>query len=419
MSRYAESTGLKREYVVRRTADGAIDREYVNRISPFVRAESTRSDITRTVPDATGWREPTPYAAVAKTSDEGYIHLYETNAPYGDTYETNGGINPNTGGPFLQVFDSERNLFWPTGTDVNRAVIRARNNVAGRLASWAESLAEARKTVEGIADTAKKIDNFLIHAARKDWRSAARAIGIKPASRKARRARDKVRESGETMASAWFYYWFGISPIVSDMVALMIALGDGKALRVTGKTVFTTTDTTLKGTYSGFVPFHGTFTQLAYDWDTVCKAGVHVRLDYECDIPALRKITEFGLADLPQTAWAVTPYSWLIDFVLPVSEVLRSLTATFGARWKGGSATRFVRVTKLPKNFRFVPGPFATVRIAEATASSVYNMRMERSVFTTEPNPIDLWVKDPLDAWKAVTSVALLIQQLSKHFSSK
>lgn len=376
-----------------------------------------RSDVLRTEgPIVAEWRPPLPYFARSWGADCMDID-FQCHSPGSPvvTYVARGKLGIHTATPTLQVTEEEIKSYMPSANDISASVIIARNNVADRAASFAESFVEAKKTIFGLGENARKIDTFLARAVRKDWRGAAKALGIRPADRRHKRAVDKLKATGETVSNAWLYYNFGIAPIVSDMVSACILLGGLWNFRVTGKTVFLTSGSSDVVTVKraiGYVPGN-----VAFDQVTNIRAGVHTRLDYELRNSYLQGFAKFGVTDVAQAAWAVVPHSFLVDFVLPVSTVLRSLTATLGLDWKGGSSTPFVQIDKRTANARVVDLGTSILDTFSAIDTKVSARMMDRKVYQEEPNPVTLWLKDPFDVFKAVTSFAVLGQRLSNLFS--
>lgn len=375
-----------------------------------------RADVVMNPPALIGeWRKPLPYNASFIGADCIVAHVRSRNGSH--VYENRGKLGTHIDRPNISVGYAELNALYPSEIDVDRAVIMARNNVAGRVASFAESIAEARETVRALGGLAKNIDNFLVAASKKNWKQAANAIGVETGSRRYKKATKALQGASGTVSNAWLAFNFGISPIVSDMVSACILLGGDWSLRVTGTTVLVTTkgvSQSVKSDALGYQP--GT---VVWNRTQVTNAGVQCRLDYEIDNKWLRGLSAFGVSDVVQVGWALVPYSFLVDFVLPVSEVLKSITATVGLTYKGGSATRFCQIDVSSSGEHFVPHPSYTTISADFVSAKVKGRKMDRRVFEKEPNPVTLWIKDPLDVFPVATTLAVLGQRLSSLLSKK
>lgn len=386
---------------------------FLNDTTSYTRDKVARADVTRNRMDTGGWRKPSAYWCTVTSADAGFVDI-EVSTTAGYTYYNQGMLAPHTGVPAVQLDESYIVNQLPAVTRVDQAVILARNNVADRVASFGESLAELMKTLEGLGSLATAIDLFLEAAAKKDTTAMAKALGVKPASRKHRRAVSRWKGLGPTVANAWLSWNFGLAPIISDMVALAILLGEGKNLRVSGRAVVFEKDSPVIIENTHAMSFGPATYQTAHN--VVKRRGTYVRLDYEVSLETLRSLTSYGLLDAPATAWALVPYSFLVDFALPVSEVLRSLTATFGLSFRGGSATRFVKVDWKFAFARFPETPSYAWTKKTVLLNDVKGAHMERTVFKSDPNPVTLWMKDPLSAFSVATTFAVLTQKLRRYF---
>lgn len=388
---------------------------YVNKTDIMVQSRGVRPDVLKTPKPLNGlkWRPPTPYFATFSGADCILVDVESKIDWAGYTYRNIGKLSSHVAGANIKVTEEELANSLPTGRDVDRAVIKARNNVADRAASFAESIAEARRTIVSLGDMAKSIDNFLVASSKKNWKQAARAIGVKPGSKRYRRAVRNLQGAGGTVGNAWLGFNFGLAPIVSDMVSTCILLGGEWSFRVSGSTVLVVDKretAEVQSSALGYQPVNVRWV-LHQKVDT----GVQARLDYELDSKFLAGFAKFGVSDALQLGWALVPHSYLVDFVLPVSEVLRSLTATAGLTFKGGSATRFCRIDRYSTDCTAVP---SGVRITRATFldARVKARKMDREVFESEPFPVNLWLKDPFQAFPVATVFAVLGQRMSKLF---
>lgn len=381
----------------------------------------SRSAIVRNPKGPDGWRKPSPYYACITHNDPGTVRVtgYSGEGIYRRDFEWYGTIFVNVpgGAAVCHSVDKktlEANL--PTQFAAEKALVKALNNVADRKASFSESVAELRSSVVGLARNATQINEFLSAALKRDWFRAGTALGLNPRSRKARRARDRTIAAGQGLSSAWLNYWFGLSPIVSDMVAIAAYMSDESVhnkLRVKGSATVPiyrkTSVETIEPSFGYGMPGIKSSSNV-----TINSYG-KVSLTYTIPDTDLRRLTTFGAVDIPATAWAILPWSFAIDWVIPVSEILKSLTASHGLNFRGGTMTKVVKISKDPINTVVVPAISSQViETNVAIIGKVSGLLMERSVYKSDPKPVSLWVKDPFDVWKGVTSLALLTNLLFK-----
>lgn len=131
---------------------------------------------------------------------------------------------------------------------------------------------------------------------------------------------------------------------------------------------------------------------------------------YELDKPLLIPFTSLGLTNPSSTAYELLPFSFVLDWALPVGNWLNLLDADFGWRYLDGCVTRVKkRVARgqffqLPANFSVYEGS------AESCGYSLFSMN--RTVFLSAPWPVFPSFKNPLTGTKRnVTAASLLLQK--------
>lgn len=383
---------------------------HVNTSFEMTQTKGSRSDVSKSPFPKGTWRPPMSYSATFSGSDCILVDCTQEYSP-GFIYRNIGKVGSHQEIPTVSISNSDLLNAFPSENDVSKAVIKARNNVADRAASFAESFAEAREAVKSLGALAGNLDRFLVASQKKDWKSAARSIGVKTGSRGYKRAVKSLQGAAGTASNAWMAFNFGIAPIVSDMVSIAILLGGEWDFRVTGSTVLLTTEEEAKIPQVAALGFNPS--TVAYTENYRCTAGVQCRLDFEITSEFLAGFAKFGVSDALQLGWALVPSSYLVDFVLPVSEVLRSITATVGLSFRGGSATQFCQIDKKTTDSRLISDPKWKTSFT-ALEASVSARKMSRRVFDSEPYPVTLWIKDPLQAFPVVTVLSVLGQRLLK-----
>lgn len=415
MTRLSTVPGFKRRYAAFHFDDGR-KTVYVDGQTEYRQLEISRSDITVNQFDYTGWRKPSKYNAQVLAAEAGTLSAKFNQPPYKRKFVVEGHF-ATTAGTLLSITGKELSDLLPKYPSpfVTESVVKAKNKVADRVAQFGESIAEMRSTLKFVTGSAHSLAEFLSWAELRSWDRAARALGLDPKSRKARRATKTLNGLPAARAGeAWVVYNFAIAPIIDDMVALMIAFGIGKDLRVTGKAGVERYReyTSQRNATIGYIGATYQYTETRKTTESV-----YTRLDYAIKWEEIRQLTSYGLLDAPATLWAVVPYSFLVDFVLPVSEVLRSLTATVGLRFKGGSSTLYSCVEKSVDGF--IPpaeSNYLKVETFAASCPAVKGKMMDRRVYGNDPVFVDLWIKNPIAPFEVITALSLLALKLGKAF---
>lgn len=125
-----------------------------------------------------------------------------------------------------------------------------------------------------------------------------------------------------------------------------------------------------------------------------------VALNYRVNNEALAAAAQVGLDNPLTVAWELTPFSFLLDWVVPIGNYIDSFTATQGLDFVGGTLTEVTRVSRVgtAKGFGNIHGQLTENQQA---------FRMDRTLYGTTPFPAPYY-KNPWSTAHAVNALALL-----------
>jgi hypothetical protein len=195
---------------------------------------------------------------------------------------------------------------------------------------------------------------------------------------------DRVRQWSKDLSNLWLEYHFGWAPLLDDIhKACDVLKSNPPSQRVTATGRATTSEKVIAGKYA---------------WSTDATYEVHCKVGAEVYISNgnLALANQLGLVNPASVAWEVVPFSFLVDWFLPVGKFLESWTDLLGyttrypyytfyrqakslQEYKQDSsslgaecqAVGMVRTLGLPP-FRFVRPPFNGFSVARgATAISL------------------------------------------------
>lgn len=367
----------------------------------FTSKSQSRSDVVHVARDSSQWRTPTPYSFTLVQRD---VFPVSYSAEFRNPWN-------NRQGTYLGILGQTSFTADATVVDIpfgvkQRVLTQALLNLDSLKWDISESLLSLKESVNMIADSARVLQRAMLACARKDVRGMAKALKVNP-------PKELLKDTGRTSAGMWNSFHFGWAPVVDDIAKSAFFLSDEANIakvrlharsRANYVHAGSWVDTGTLYTGDGSVSLRTRYRNTVF-----CEYSVS--LWYALDAPALRSLAEFGLTDPFSTAWALAPMSFVADWVLPIGDVLRAYSATRGLSFRGGSNTNFRRA-----NLEFVPASLSHSngfwRITQqdvaypAPASVIWN----RAVWDSSPLPIPSYWKDPFDAWKVTTSVALLRQ---------
>jgi len=196
---------------------------------------------------------------------------------------------------------------------------------------------------------------------------------------------------------------FGVEPLIADIQSAIKVLESGL------------------GDYELVVRTNST-QSFSFDYDMGSfngKATISYVVKYRIDNVLAKRLDEFGLLDPAQIAWEVTPWSFVVDWLIPVGDWIESLTQTVGLSFKTG--TRKIKlvgtwkIKRVSGGVHFLDGnPNGEPQIS-GSIGTYSGVLTQRQVLTDWPDRDKiLHVKSPISWSHGVESLALLVQKLRK-----
>ncbi len=249
-------------------------------------------------------------------------------------------------GPFGDTsFDVASITDGPTASQIvsldNQTVIELRKRLKDMSVNVAQVLAERNKTAETVAKAARTIAEMVIALKKGDLGGAAGAAGAHVGYRKKRSHAGKhALDPGVAAANAWLELQYAWKPLLMDIHGAAQALAKAKYRPLRGTCSATKVLTTDRQRYVTRSP---TVT------DVIVTKGT-TRLRYTCiwevSAPAMPDFTGMGLTNPAELAWELLPYSFVVDWLLPVGDWLSSLDATVGLSFSDGSRSIKTEITQ-------------------------------------------------------------------------
>jgi hypothetical protein len=294
--------------------------------------------------------KPTSYYSYAMSFvSQGYVRrLYEYNPGGGNPhqfgaitrtlgYGYTGGSGTGMGSPDLLVrWNSNSGDLRAVGNRtiisnlINRANAEIMVKARRQKISLGESLVDIDKTIMMVANTSIRLYYASHHLERGDFKKAFQALGITHL----RDRRGRVFERATTLESKWLALRYGWLPLVYDIhdgvQFVNQKLSDNKPQFVVSRQV------------KEWLPFFGHLWNLNNDpWVGInigYTSQVSINLKYRLQVKdaVLTFLTSVGLENPLYVAWQVLPYSFVLDWLLPVSDWLSAMTAPLGLDFQDG-----------------------------------------------------------------------------------
>lgn len=262
--------------------------------------------------------------------------------------------NTSTGGHSLDLtrFSNRFGVPSPPVTHDTNMVNEAGNKALQRLikqagvgvqANFAQNLAQINQTVSLVASTAMRLAGALKQLKRLNFSGAIATLKSAPGSQSWGVPKRLVPQSGQkALASNWLALQYGWKPLLRDIQEafqlLPTSFEQGSVVhRVTasassvrdGSAAYPTAPSLM-----GSVPGKTFFLTR-----TTVKYGV----SYRIDDPAHQYLAQLGFTNPINLAWEVLPFSFVVDWFVPIGQYLESLSAFHGLAFVDGFKTTFTR----------------------------------------------------------------------------
>jgi hypothetical protein len=212
-------------------------------------------------------------------------------------------------------------------------------------------------------------------------------------------------KSGQTFGNAWLQYIYGWLPLLSD-------IHDGADRLVNGyrdKGFIITSRCTSKAYYET-----GTRPDGQFDSDWVCDGSARVQIEARIKSRFLDNLAGSGVLNPLSVAWEVVPFSFVVDWFVPVGSVLESLTATAGLELAAGFTS-----VRYNAGFNSHAAHLGDGNeLVDPGHMSLQQFSFERSVLAEFPMPRFYANNNPFKTPRILSAIALLRQMVgnsSRH----
>ncbi len=273
-----------------------------------------------------------------------------------------------------------------SASEVSQLLTTAMIRVGDRKASYGASIAESRKTLNHLTDTAISLFRAYKAARKGNWRDFSRALGL--------RKNDKWKT--KSAANRWLEFQYAWRPLMGDIYTTSELLRKGMArdpskLIITGTSKLSKSGGYKNGTAYGSLSGSTTISHR-------CK------LFYVMSLPNVQAATRLGLIDPYGIAWELVPFSFVVDWFVPIGSILEAYSSTWGLTYKDGCISSKLEIkgagnhTSLPSTHPFLLG-------------GGFGWNLEHSGFkrtkVSNPEPT-FYVTNPFNLTRAGSAMALL-----------
>ena len=285
-----------------------------------------------------------------------------------------------------------RTLYALPSSVTNLLLIKVLNRLRNSDVNFGVMLAEAKETAELFQTSLGRITSMVNSFRRRRPKDFALA-----------RAHQGTASWRKT-PQAWLELQYGWNPLMSDIYGSCALLDSSKTrernfVTVKGKKEIKTTVS------QNLVACNGSVS-IRQETDVV--ATQKIKLCYTLSNFNLALLSQLGLTNPAEIIWERVPYSFVVDWFLPVGQWLSALGGDFGYSFKNGSLTNFYRYSEVRRSVVSSPGP---AFVPDVRGSAFY---LQRSLFTSSPWP-GLSFKSPVSPTHLANALSLLTQAFRKR----
>lgn len=301
---------------------------------------------------------------------------------------------------------------WGTSNSVaavyNRAVmanlrnrIRAELNVKalGTNFDAAEALTGLKPTVRMVSETTIRLMQAFLAARKGNWQRVAYELGL----------RQRIKSTKP--AELWLEYQYGWKPLVNDIFDGANEIRKAFSQKAPSEDFYTVSRSGAAGL---ILPPGASSAPIQVTYSNTALAGVKGKLRYTINDSFVAYMSSLRLADPAYIAWTALPYSFIVDWILPVGDMLSALHGHVGLKFRGGHITTRVDAHQSASGGRINPFQgYPSTRSGTATAevSCVYITRTALSSFPG----FAPYVKFPFGGPERIASALALIGSAKRY----
>ncbi len=308
----------------------------------------------------------------------------------------------------------------PTGFDqslVNRGTIdilnRIKNNgFEGVGGSLGLNLAQRKQSEDLLVSGMNKILNSYTafkHARKGEFKKAMRVYSERE-KRYGKRVLTRREATLLQLPNTWLEFQYGLLPTISDIHDAMVTVDKYQQLELYHFGV-TSKVSNITKRISIPVASVGLSQNLVFTGDLW--EGCKHRIDYNLGTNVLPQLSTLGLTNPVNFVWELLPYSFVVDWFLPLGNWFNTFDATIGKSFKAGTRTSSARLLNTYHTMSVPPG-YQFVGYVVGGEPSMSLFRMNRVVLTSFPSAYPPTFKNPCSPAHVANALSLFVTGIAR-----
>lgn len=212
------------------------------------------------------------------------------------------------------------------------------------------------------------------------------------------------KDLSKTIGNGFLAFQFGLRPLLQDIYDTFLKLKNDSLLNAPEKLQVKVT------AKSSELWTHEKATQFQASHRASATYRESYVVDFTMQNGALYDLSRFGLVNPAEIAWEVLPWSFVIDWFLPIGDYISSLTSDAGLVFDKGVYTKKWEVT-MESSVNWQGEVSGNAVHSNDMKQRKYKYYKERTVLSSPPSNLFPLFKNPLSAYHIAESLALLKQR--------
>lgn len=297
---------------------------------------------------------------------------------------------------------SEFSAYEKAGVDA-RAINKVLLAMKSQKVNLLQVLAERQQTVKLLTETMTRFAAAVINLKRGNFVQAANQLGVKTGWRaRSRFNRSYTKNQGSAVTSGWLQLQYGWKPLLQDCYgAAELLQARHEMLGFETLSCWNTLNRDEGRRYS-LSPF------------TVRRTGrsfykVKYLVRYSADNSVVHSLSSMGFTNPALIAWELLPFSFVVDWFLPIGNWISSLDATVGLKFHSGVKIVVDSHSVCEKTYANAVYQ-GTQRFTADMSASVKRFSVTRTVLKSFPSPKIPSFKNPVSLTHFANAMSLLTQ---------
>lgn len=313
-------------------------------------------------PDASGWRKPSGWSMDCVLGSQYMVGEYQWKSHF---------QRARISGPLSEWSCPLAPLSGPDGAHIAAVITAVLNQIKDAKVNLGVSWGERAEAASLVLETARSLKQLIRDLRRKEF------------SKLSKRLKQKYGD-WRYLPSSFLEFQFGWKPLFNDVYDVCNAILEADQAQPTRQFI------TAKAAQSRYSQGRTEYPQTFAPTVSVRKTrhDVKARIDFGPN-PALKSLAtldQWGILNPAEVAWELVPFSFVVDWFVPIGAFLSSLTAAIPYDFKGGSITEWSHTT-ISNTLAFSDAVGGSVRGSGSGIGTSESRRFRRNPLTGFPGP--------------------------------